>query len=133
VVLLLLVIVAQLTLTLSRHPSLRLCHLVCVVGSRRIALVLVEALDVGRRVGAGAVVLADRVVALGAAHALLLEVGVWAGATSHHGHGLAAVGTHGRRREAGTEGLAALGKVLDGAVDLLKLRGKGIGDLAVDR
>ena len=71
-VLLLLVIVAQFTLTLSRHPSLRLCHLVCVVGSRRIALVLVEALDVGRRVGAGAVVLADRVVALGAAHALLL-------------------------------------------------------------
>jgi hypothetical protein len=99
------------------------------------------------------------------------EVGVWAGsASSHHWHGLAAAGTHGRGREAGAEGLAALGEVLDGAVDLcgvvstrlrdssmvtmgpvtatycrigtdnphykkqrtLKLRGKGIGDLAVD-
>ena len=66
-VLLLLVVVAQLTLPLSSHPPLRLRHLVRIVGSGRIALVLVEALHVGRRLGAGAVVLADRVVALLAA------------------------------------------------------------------
>ena len=66
-ILLLLVIVAQLTLALSSHPSLRLRHLVRIVRSGRKALVLVEALRVGSRVGAYAVVLADRVVALLAA------------------------------------------------------------------
>jgi hypothetical protein len=49
---------------------------------------------------------------------LRTEVGVRAGCASHHGHRLAAVGAHGRGREAGTEGLAALEEVLDGAVDL---------------
>jgi hypothetical protein len=74
VILLLLVVVAQLSLTLSRHPTLRLSHLIRIVRSRRIALVLVETLDVRGRVGARAVVLAHGMVALRAAHTLLYNV-----------------------------------------------------------
>jgi hypothetical protein len=76
VVLLLLMVVAQLSLALSRHPSLRLSHLVRIVGARSVALVLVEALCVGRRVRAHAVVLADRVVALLAGRAGVC-IGQW--------------------------------------------------------
>lgn len=73
-ILLLLVVVAQLTLALSSHPSLCLRHLVRIVRPRRKTLVLVEALRIGGRVGAHAVVLADRVVAL-----LAAEARVWWG------------------------------------------------------
>jgi hypothetical protein len=72
--LLLLMIVAQLALALGCHATLRLGHLVRIVWPRRIALVLVKALSVGGRMGAHAVILADRVVALGSAHALLCGV-----------------------------------------------------------
>lgn len=69
-VLLFLVVVAQLALTLCCHATLRLRHLVGIVGTRTVvALVLVVALDVGRRVGARSVVLAHGVVALRSAHA----------------------------------------------------------------
>lgn len=134
-VLLLLVVVTQLALTLSRHPALCLSHLVRIVGPRRVALVLVEALHVRGRVGAAAVVLADRVVALGAAHTLVCNnslaivwawrvgmrtvFGVWARCrrAAHHGHRLAtsaaSVG-----RESGPEWLSALDEVLVGAVNL---------------
>jgi hypothetical protein len=71
VVLLLLVVIAQLSLPLSRHPTLCLSHLVRVIGPLRVALVLVETLDVRGRVGAHTVVFAHGVMALGAAHALL--------------------------------------------------------------
>ena len=128
-ILLLLVVVAQLTLALSRHPSLRLRHLVRIVRARRKALVLVEALRVRGRVGAYAVVLADRVVALLAAVAsvyvrqpvyfvsmsrcwrtLLLGVRARAAAAAHHGHRLAtAAASLGRGRWVSAKGLAALG------------------------
>jgi hypothetical protein len=64
VILLLLVIVAQLPLTSSCHSALSLGHLVGIVGSGGVSLVLVETLDVGCGVGAHAVVVAHRVVAL---------------------------------------------------------------------
>jgi hypothetical protein len=134
-VLLLLVVVAQLTLSLSRHPSLRLRHLVRIVGSGRIALVLIEALNVRGRVGARAIVLADRVVTLGAAHALLLlvvGVGTRSTTAAHHGHGLAAVTRHGCRREPRAKGLPALGEVFLGTFDFLELGSKGIGLITTD-
>ena len=131
-ILLLLVIVAQLTLALSSHPSLCLRHLVRIVRSGRKALVLVEALRVGSRVGAYAVVLADRVVALLAAVASVCVrqsvfcavasaywrtlLGVRAGA-AHHGHRLAAVASLRRRWRVPAEWLPTLGEVLGGAFD----------------
>jgi hypothetical protein len=48
----------------------------------------------------------------------VVGVGTRAAAAHHWGHGLATAGTHWGRREARAEGLAALGEVLDGAVDL---------------
>ena len=131
-VLLLLVVVAQLTLALSSHPSLRLRHLVRIVWSGRKALVLVEALRIGGRVGAYAVVLADRMVALLAAVASICVrqsvfcvlssacwrtlLGIRAGA-AHHGHRLTAVARLGRRWRIPAERLSALGEVLCGAFD----------------
>lgn len=52
VVLLLLMVVSQLTLPLSRHPPLRLHHLLCLVGATRglVSLVGVEVLEVRGRV-----------------------------------------------------------------------------------
>lgn len=82
VVLLLLVIIAQLPLSLRCHPSLGLHHLLCLIGARRLlscllrrllrclarleSLVGVIALKPGSRAGAHAVVLANRVVSGGA-------------------------------------------------------------------
>jgi hypothetical protein len=100
VVLLLLVVVAQLSLALSRHPTLRLSHLVRIVGARRIALVLVEALDVRGRVGAAAVVLAHGMVALGAAHALLCFSSAPSSHRSARVHTIVGVGARCRRRAA---------------------------------
>lgn len=70
VVLLLLVVVAQLSLPLGRHPSLCLHHLLDLVGATRwlVSLAGVEALQVRAREGARIPkVAADRVVARGAA------------------------------------------------------------------
>jgi hypothetical protein len=140
VVLLLLVVVAQLSLPLGRHPTLCLSHLVRIVGPLRVALVLVETLDVRGRVGAHAVILAHGMMALGAAHALFCwvpsamfldgfvvatcvrtVVGIGArcrtgAAAAHHWHRLA-TSTARWRSESGAERLPALGEVFRGALD----------------
>lgn len=142
-ILLLLVVVAQLTLALSSHPSLCLRHLVRIVGSWRKALVLIETLRIRGRVGARAVVLADRVVALLAAVAgvcvrqpvslsvtaqlivvrggvCTLLLGVWAGG-AYHGHGFATAAASrrsGRGWGISSKGLSTLGEVFGGAFDL---------------
>lgn len=65
VVLLLLVIVAEFPLTLCRHPTLCLHHLLYFIGPVLETLGSVEALGVGIGVNAGTVELADGVVTLG--------------------------------------------------------------------
>ena len=64
VVLLLLVIVAELPLTLCRHPTLRLHHLFYFIGATLESLRGIEALNVGSRVHPR-IELADRVMTLG--------------------------------------------------------------------
>jgi hypothetical protein len=39
-------VIAQLTLTLRRHPTLHLGHLIGIIGSWLVTLVLIETLDV---------------------------------------------------------------------------------------
>lgn len=120
-ILLFLMIVAQLPLPLSCHPALRLGHLIGIVGSRRIALVLVEALDVGRRVGSASVVLAHGVMALGACQGQWLSPGRY-GSTSHTMFGVRTGISHGHRlttagpRLGGPE-FPALGEVVGSTFD----------------
>jgi hypothetical protein len=106
VVLLLLVIVAELPLTLSRHPTLCLHHLLYFIGTALEALRRVEALQVGVGVHPRSVEVADGVVALGHGtgnagvcprETKVLAMGInhtsgrsrtefRVGATHHHGH-----------------------------------------------
>jgi hypothetical protein len=126
-ILLLLVVVAQFPLSLRRHPTLRLSHLVGIVRPWRVALARVVTLDIRRRLGAHAVVFAHRVVSLRTAHA-----GVYLGQMSHCSiracvHTVFGVGARAHDRQRVTapahgepEALSALGEVLGSALDFCK-------------
>ena len=64
VVLLLLVVIAELTLTLRSHAALGLQHLLCFVWSWLVSLVGVEVLEVRARVRPDLIKVADGVVPL---------------------------------------------------------------------
>lgn len=76
IVLLLLVIVAKLALTLSSHAPFGLHHLVCVTLARLIALAGVVTLEVRRRVGSHAIVIANGMVARRTAHTSIWDLDV---------------------------------------------------------
>ena len=65
IVLLLLVVVAEFTLTLRRHAALGLQHLLCFVWSWLVSLVCVKILEVRARMGPALIEIADGVVPLG--------------------------------------------------------------------
>lgn len=83
-VLLLRVQVAKLSLPLSSHPSLRLHHLLCLVGASRglMALGCIKVLEIGTTLGAAGIVeVVDRVgararsVGVGVRHSSIYEAG----------------------------------------------------------
>ena len=139
VVLLLLVVIAEFTLTLRGHAALGLQHLLCFVWSWLVSLVCVEVLEVGARVGANLIEVADGMVPLGhSAHTRVChmwleilspvndvvrtEIGEssW---TSHHGHGVSS------RRWA--EELSALVEIIEGTINFYRDVSSDLAKLSV--
>lgn len=113
IILLLLVIVAQFTLTLRGHAALGLQHLFCFIRSWLVSLICVKILKVRASMRADLIeIAANGVMSLGHSADTRVKIGErpW---TSHHWHGFSSRGW--------AKELAAFIEVIQGAIDFFYL------------